>query len=389
MGGVFDSPITSEKSGVTFDVTDSQKFRSTVTDGDPTMLNGVERAGSNSAVDVIPTVNKTDRGLMTPTMLDSLTSHEKRIVKLENRLWRSNYNVGSYCRYVIGIINIDNSYPHRTSIFIGSIRAYRSNGLYDMCNIQTTICKAYNSSNLFSSYLSIGGTPEVFRPVTFTYNGVRYGGFEYKMGNAETHYIELEGIFAGTLDPILVDFHNDQTGAITNVEIENSLTVQPFANSQLYYNGTNVWKNGDKITNAVWNDYAELFERGSKSEPGDLIALDINSDKECYILADKTNNRVVGVHTDEYGFLIGGEQQPETQDYLQYNLPRFIPVGLAGRCHVKLKGTCKRGDYLVPSDTPGVAEVYNENIDNVLTIFGIACENKTSEDIERVRVYLK
>lgn len=144
-----------------------------------------------------------------------------------------------------------------------------------------------------------------------------------------------------------------------------------------------------RVYNAVWNDYAELFERGEWTEPGDLIALDVLSDKECYILASKTNNRVVGVHSNEYGFLIGGDKQPDTEDFLQYNLPKFIPVGLCGRCHVKVIGTCKKGDYLVPSDIPGVAEVYNENVDNILTIFGIACENKTSKDIERVRVYLK
>ena len=40
---------------------------------------------------------------------------------------------------------------------------------------------------------------------------------------------------------------------------------------------------GNRVFNAVWNDYAELFPRGEETSPGDIIVLDMNSDKEQYV----------------------------------------------------------------------------------------------------------
>ena len=145
-----------------------------------------------------------------------------------------------------------------------------------------------------------------------------------------------------------------------------------------------------KIYNAVWNDYAELFERGSKTEPGDLIAIDTTSDTEIYVLANEhTFNKVVGVHSDSYGHLIGGVRPNSDMDFLQYNLPKYIPVGLSGRVRTKVVGTCKKGDYLVASNIDGVARKYNKETDDSLLVFGMACEDKTSNEIDRIKVYLK
>lgn len=145
-----------------------------------------------------------------------------------------------------------------------------------------------------------------------------------------------------------------------------------------------------KVYNAVWNDYAELFERGCDTEPGDVIAIDTSSDKEVYVLANRNKfSKVVGVHTNEYGHLIGGENPKDNADFLQYNLPKYIPVGLAGRVKTKVVGTCKKGDWMVVSDIDGVARSYNEDVDSSLDVFGMACEDKNNSEIERIKVYLK
>ena len=317
-GGVFDSPITSEKSGVTFDVTGAQTFRSTATDGDPTMLNGVERGGSNSAVDVIPIASTSQRGIIRVGTGLSITESDKLNVTNYDRMNRVTNNLiaGAY------------SYP------LSDRNTWRS--------LETGL-------------------------LTWTYSGASSMSVIFNKKGGSCSAMEF----------------------LTTSYTSDTLYFRTYIDNNRYDPLLKVWCEGNRITNAVWNDYAELFERGEWTEPGDLIALDVLSDKECYILASKTNNRIVGVHSNEYGFLIGGDKQPDTEDFLQYNLPKFIPVGLCGRCHVKVTGTCNKGDYLVPSNIPGVAEVYNEKVDNILTIFGIACENKTSEDIERVRVYLK
>lgn len=317
-GGVFDSPITSEKSEVSFDVTGAQTFRSTATDGDPTMLNGVERGGSNSAVDVIPIASTSQRGIIRVGTGLNITETDKLYVTNYDRMDRVTNNLISQAHY------------------------YQLSDRNTWRNLETGL-------------------------VTWVYPGASSMSVIFNKKSGSCSAMEF----------------------LTTSYTSDSLYFRTYIDSNRYDPLLKVWCEGNRITNAVWNDYAELFERGSKTEPGDLIALDVLSDKECYILASKTNNRVVGVHSDEYGFLIGGDKQPETEDFLQYNLPRFIPVGLCGRCHVKVTGTCKKGDYLVPSNIPGVAEVHNEKVDSILTIFGIACENKTSEDIDKVRVYLK
>lgn len=145
-----------------------------------------------------------------------------------------------------------------------------------------------------------------------------------------------------------------------------------------------------RVYNAVWNDYAEFFERGSKTEPGDIVMLDINTDKEQYVLAERGHGPMVGVHSDTYAQLIGGEKVPEgdNTDHAVYNMPRFIPVGLAGRVNVKVTGEVRKGQRICLSEIPGVGRaVVNGFDDNYLV--GIALENHTGSEIDRIKMLIK
>lgn len=103
------------------------------------------------------------------------------------------------------------------------------------------------------------------------------------------------------------------------------------------------------VHNAIYNDYAEFFEKGGDAEPGDIIALDTSSDKEQYKRATRDSKVIVGVYSDEYAQIIGG-----TPSKL-INQMSYIPVAIAGRVHVKVTGYVKPGDAIVISDTlPGV-----------------------------------
>lgn len=148
-----------------------------------------------------------------------------------------------------------------------------------------------------------------------------------------------------------------------------------------------------KVYNAVWNDYAELFERGEDTEPGDIIALDTFSDKERYIKADCKHHYIVGVHSNSFAHLIGGEEPPEGEDYFEHNIKKFIPVGLAGRVMCKVIGPVKKGDYIGVSKIPGVG-IANESITinriGVIeaSVVGMALENKETEDIGLVKILI-
>lgn len=133
-----------------------------------------------------------------------------------------------------------------------------------------------------------------------------------------------------------------------------------------------------KVMNAVWNDYAECFPRGEETEAGDIIALDLNSDKEQYIKAIKGQNVAIGVHSDSYGQLIGMDEGDSEVDAIR----KFIPVGLAGRVYVKVKEQPKKGDYIGPSTIPGVGEICNSKSDAI----GICVDDKINDGKVKIKI---
>ena len=116
-----------------------------------------------------------------------------------------------------------------------------------------------------------------------------------------------------------------------------------------------------KVYNAVWNDYAECFPRGEETEPGDIIALDLDSNEEIYVKAIKDINKAIGVHSDSYGHLIGMDDEDTEEDIQR----KFITIGLCGRVMVKVLDNPKKGDYIGPSSIPGVGEVCDNKYEAV------------------------
>lgn len=108
---------------------------------------------------------------------------------------------------------------------------------------------------------------------------------------------------------------------------------------------------GSKVYNAVYNDYAEFFEKDENItfEAGDIVALDTSSEEEHYIKATEDSIVVVGVCTHEYAHIIGGKEQT-----IEENEKEFVPISLMGRVYVKVDGTVKRGDKIAASSVPGI-----------------------------------
>lgn len=105
-----------------------------------------------------------------------------------------------------------------------------------------------------------------------------------------------------------------------------------------------------RVYNAVFNDYAEFFEKGDNAiEAGDILALDMNSEEEKYIKATSDSEVIVGICTEEYAHIIGGKDQS-----IEENKKEFAPVSLMGRVHVKVTDDVRKGDKIAASDIPGV-----------------------------------
>ena len=142
-----------------------------------------------------------------------------------------------------------------------------------------------------------------------------------------------------------------------------------------------------KVYNAVYNDYAEFFPRGEETEVGDIIALDMGSEDEKYVKAT-ADSIVAGVHSGEYAHIIGGDEAPEGEDFVEYNISKYIPISLAGRVHVKVIGPVKRGNYIIASNISGVG-IATDKPTNERAIVGYAVETNDSEDVKLIRVRVK
>lgn len=183
-----------------------------------------------------------------------------------------------------------------------------------------------------------------------------------------------------TLGTNSLNFVN-KSGSVYVSLANNGYELKVPSNGAIAYNGTIT---ANAIYNASWNDYAEFFERGEQTEPGDIIALDMTSDVERYIKADSNNQVVVGVHSDTFGHLIGGENAPEGEDFVQFNLPKFIPVGMVGRVMVKVSGKVAKGDTVRVGDQPGVGVIGGFG-----AAVGIALADKDSDEVGLVKVLMK
>lgn len=135
---------------------------------------------------------------------------------------------------------------------------------------------------------------------------------------------------------------------------------------------------GNRVFNAVWNDYADAVPKKKDTiyspDPGDIICK--CSDSNEYELSCKSNAKlVVGVYSDTYGHLLGGDPNKS----LEENLENYIPIAVAGNVKVKVVGKVKAGDLVVPSNIRGVGK--SQKLFTKGKVVGKALENKTSNDI--------
>ena len=141
---------------------------------------------------------------------------------------------------------------------------------------------------------------------------------------------------------------------------------------------------GNKVYNAVWNDYAEWFEKEDLNE--DFEAGDIVSWRESGVTKSNSyaDTMVVGIYSDSYGHIVGGESLENMED----NHKKFVPVGLAGRLNVKVTGKVKRGDLIISSDIPGVGMVADRSHVIPGTVIGKSLQDKDDYDIGKVKVLI-
>lgn len=133
--------------------------------------------------------------------------------------------IPSYGFAVVGLVNLTNpsSNTSQRSLSIGEVGTYRDNAVGGINNTITfAIQRKYNSTDMIGTYYWIGSATYL-KPVTFTYKGVKYGGFALKLQDANG-VVRVQLRF-GDVQPFMVTYKKIQSGTTTvvNSEINNSL----------------------------------------------------------------------------------------------------------------------------------------------------------------------
>lgn len=192
--------------------------------------------------------------------------------------------------------------------------------------------------------------------------------FVYKNSNGKSFITRIDG------DGITIE--GDKSDAT-----DEDITISKVKEDDLSFNGLSL--SGDlkanRVFNAVYNDYADNLKCSNVSnyEPGDIICKDPYSDE--YVLSNyDLRHLVVGVYSDTYGHLLGGDKDKSISE----NSKNYVPVALAGNVKVKVKGFINIGDLIEVSNIPGVGQ--SAKNPELGTIIGKALETKDSSDIERI-----
>jgi len=116
-------------------------------------------------------------------------------------------------------------------------------------------------------------------------------------------------------------------------------------------------------TRAQYADLAEKYEADADYEPGTVLV--IGGDKEVTVTDEPGSYAVAGVVSTDPAYLMNSEADG-------------VAVALRGRIPCKVAGTCKKGDVLITSNTPGHAMVaVAPNKLSPLQIIGRALAHKT------------
>jgi hypothetical protein len=99
-----------------------------------------------------------------------------------------------------------------------------------------------------------------------------------------------------------------------------------------------------KATSAQYADLAEMYVSDADYPPGTVV--EFGGDNEITISSSSHSTAVAGIVSTNPSYLMNSTQQGE----------HVLPIALTGRVPCRVQGPVRKGDVLVASSTPGVAQ---------------------------------
>ena len=263
-----------------------------------------------------------------------------------------------------------------------------SNGILDNTDTIPTTADVYSYvQNVLTSKIS----SILFDGVTYTGSSVELNTLPFLKTTDAGSAVDPIPINADTLNGysyqnLVAQFSNSASASVDNVNypiVAWDTTEHIFKYSTLVnINPSTGNINANKVYNAVYNDYAEWFEKDNYNdtfEPGEVCVWTGNGVLKS---SQENDTTVVGVVSNTYGHILGGEKFQNMED----NKKKFVPIGLAGRVTVKVLGTVENGDILV-AGPKGCAIVNNEAKPNM--IIGKALETSYISSCKKIKMLIK
>lgn len=128
-----------------------------------------------------------------------------------------------------------------------------------------------------------------------------------------------------------------------------------------------------KATSAQYADLAEMYVADANYQPGTV--LEFGGNQEVTATTESHSTRVAGIVSTNPSYLMNATQVGEY----------VVAVALTGRVPCRVQGPVRKGDVLVSSDTPGVAQRIGVNWQPGCTV-GKAMEVIETSDIQVIEV---
>ena len=194
-------------------------------------------------------------------------------------------------------------------------------------------------------------------PGDFWYNSTT--SVKYQYINDGTSNIWVDQSFPTSFASISV-------GSILN---SNSNGIGNIGTSATYFNTIFA-----KSTSAQYSDLAELYCADKQYTPGTVV--EFGGDEEITISTESHSPRVAGIISTNPSYLMNST----------LNRANSVKVALTGRVPCQIIGTVQKGDRLVASDIPGVAQKLDLSKYEPGCIIGKSLENYDSTEVGIIEV---
>ena len=158
-------------------------------------------------------------------------------------------------------------------------------------------------------------------------------------------------------------------------EIGKGINLNTTGNDSTAFN-PNAFKLRGISMEAEFADVAEIYVGDATYEPGTLVSL--GGEAEITQTASFGDTNIFGIVSTRPAYLMNAKQKREKN---------AMPIAVAGRIPVKVKGTIRRGDRLVASDIPGVAQAAPADVAS-WAIVGRSLGNFTGTGIGKVEAVI-